>query len=450
MPRGNSDHAALENVLEWIDGCIVSSTDQLQFGEFSLDPSIPTLMSGSSLVELPPKALDVLVVLLRNAGRVVLNRDLLDLLWPDTAVEEGNIAVYVSYLRRALGDGRRNRPTYIETVPRRGYRFVATVQQVTKPDPTGNSYPTDLGLSAMHYLDAFTMEGCRTAAALLRRHIQVAPDRSWARAMLALSLLMQRLLNSASDELLAQEVWNVLNEAESIDPSCSSVHGARALWGSGVEWRWDQAEEQAQQAVELSSDKHSREVALTTLGCYLIRRGDIQSGFLHLPQPKIERCLCPLIWITHGDARFLARDFVGSLAALEEALHFHPHHWLLHLSRARALAALNDLDQALRSLRRARLLYEGSNSALDAEIVRVKALMGKPESAISLLRRRELSPIVAARVLCALGDKDGALARIREACTKRDWYVSDLKQDCRFDGLRSDSRFKALLASVGI
>jgi hypothetical protein len=97
------------------------------------------------------------------------------------------------------------------------------------------------------------------------------------------------------------------------------------------------------------------------------------------------------------------------------------------------------------------LLYEGPNTALDAEIARVKALMGKPEAAISLLKqRRELSPVAAARVHSALGDNDGALARIEEACTGRDWYISDLKQDCRLDGLRSDLRFRSLLATVGI
>jgi hypothetical protein len=158
--------------------------------------------------------------------------------------------------------------------------------------------------------------------------------------MLALSLLMERLLNSTNHHLFAQEVSNLLNEGETVDPSCSYSHGARALWGSGIQWEWEEAEEQARQAVELSSDPHSREVARATLGCYLIRRGKIQSGYSELPQPKIERCLCPLVWITHGDARFLARDFTGSLKVLEEALDFHPYHWLLHVSRARALAAL--------------------------------------------------------------------------------------------------------------
>jgi DNA-binding winged helix-turn-helix (wHTH) protein len=79
-----------------------------------------TLARGSTLIDLAPKALAILSVLVANAGKVVLKDDLLNLLWPNAVVEEGNLTVHISSLRKALakfGDG----TCQIQTVPKRGY-----------------------------------------------------------------------------------------------------------------------------------------------------------------------------------------------------------------------------------------------------------------------------------------------------------------------------------------
>ena len=74
---------------------------------------------------LPPKALDLLVALVEQEGDVVTKDELMKRVWPDTFVEEANLSVNVSALRKALGDQAGGGP-YIETVPRRGYRFAAS------------------------------------------------------------------------------------------------------------------------------------------------------------------------------------------------------------------------------------------------------------------------------------------------------------------------------------
>jgi TolB-like protein/Tfp pilus assembly protein PilF len=89
-------------------------------------------MRDGSLVPLTPKVLDTLLVLLENNGSVVDREDLIKSLWPDTVVEEGNLAQNISILRKALGETSEDR-RYIETVPKRGYRFVAEVRE-WKPD----------------------------------------------------------------------------------------------------------------------------------------------------------------------------------------------------------------------------------------------------------------------------------------------------------------------------
>src|SRR5262245_35212176 len=83
-------------------------------------------------IAVPPKALDVLEILLEHRGRTVEKDDLMGRVWPDTAVEESNLTQSIFMLRRALGDDPSN-SRYISTVARRGYRFVdiATETPVT-------------------------------------------------------------------------------------------------------------------------------------------------------------------------------------------------------------------------------------------------------------------------------------------------------------------------------
>lgn len=95
---------------------------EVTFGEFRLDLERRVLWRGSTLVGLAPKAADLLTALVRRSGQLVTKQELLQEVWPDTFVEEANLSVLVSQLRRELGGGRTD---YIETVPRRGYRFVA-------------------------------------------------------------------------------------------------------------------------------------------------------------------------------------------------------------------------------------------------------------------------------------------------------------------------------------
>src|SRR5262249_21540647 len=80
-------------------------------------------------VQLPPEGFDLLVLLVENRGRLLDKGFLLESLWPGTFVEDANLSVNVSLLRKVLGEGAGE--TYIETVPKRGYRFVANVTQLT-------------------------------------------------------------------------------------------------------------------------------------------------------------------------------------------------------------------------------------------------------------------------------------------------------------------------------
>lgn len=97
-----------------------------EFGPFRLNPSEGVLIREGRAIPLTPKAYEILVCLLHHAGHVLAKDALMQEVWPDTFVEEGNLKVNISALRRALGDTTEE-SAFIETIPRRGYRFVAPV-----------------------------------------------------------------------------------------------------------------------------------------------------------------------------------------------------------------------------------------------------------------------------------------------------------------------------------
>jgi DNA-binding winged helix-turn-helix (wHTH) protein/Tol biopolymer transport system component len=102
-----------------------------EFGPFRLDPTERKLWRGNEVVALTPRAFDTLYVLVRNSGRLLEKDDLIRTLWPDTFVEEGSLTNHIFLLRKALGEN----PAFIETVPRRGYRFVGAVRQLPHAAP---------------------------------------------------------------------------------------------------------------------------------------------------------------------------------------------------------------------------------------------------------------------------------------------------------------------------
>ncbi len=98
-----------------------------EFGPFRLDAGLSRLDRAGEPITIPPKTFDLLLLLARNTHRVLTKTELMETLWPNTFVEEGNLTQHIYTLRKALGDRPGGKP-YIETVPRRGYRLAAEVR----------------------------------------------------------------------------------------------------------------------------------------------------------------------------------------------------------------------------------------------------------------------------------------------------------------------------------
>ena len=109
-----------------------------EFGPFRYDPAQRLLFRGGEVVALAPKAIDTLHVLIERRGQIVEKAELMRLVWPDCTVEEVGLARNISLLRKALGE---DAETYIETVPRRGYRFTAGKDEATGQLPAVKRRP---------------------------------------------------------------------------------------------------------------------------------------------------------------------------------------------------------------------------------------------------------------------------------------------------------------------
>ena len=111
-----------------------------EFGALRLDPVERVLARNGERIALAPKAFDTLLLLVQHGGHVLSKEELIKTLWPDSFVEENNLAQYISLLRRALEDGAEG-GEYIETVPKVGYRFVAAVRELIPGNGNGSAIP---------------------------------------------------------------------------------------------------------------------------------------------------------------------------------------------------------------------------------------------------------------------------------------------------------------------
>lgn len=106
----------------------IQLTEAYEFGDFRLDLVVRQLFHKGKPVQLSSRTFDILKILAQNRGQVVMKEELIRRVWPDRFIEENNLTVRMSALRKALGESVENR--FIETVPTYGYRFVARVSEI--------------------------------------------------------------------------------------------------------------------------------------------------------------------------------------------------------------------------------------------------------------------------------------------------------------------------------
>jgi Tol biopolymer transport system component/DNA-binding winged helix-turn-helix (wHTH) protein len=119
-----------------------------EFGAFRLDSAERVLLRNGERIALAPKAFDTLLVLVRHRGHVLTKDDLMQAMWPNSFVEDNNLAQQISLVRRVLDDGGDGGSGCIETVPKRGYRFLGDVRETDDDQETVASDRVPIGMPA--------------------------------------------------------------------------------------------------------------------------------------------------------------------------------------------------------------------------------------------------------------------------------------------------------------
>jgi DNA-binding winged helix-turn-helix (wHTH) protein/tetratricopeptide (TPR) repeat protein len=476
----------------------------LRFGVFDLNPATGELHRAGVRIRIQPQPLRVLEVLAARSGEIVTREELRHAVWGDaTFVDfDHGLNFCVNQVRRALGDSA-TAPRFVETVPRRGYRFLAPVERIepvaaARAAAAPNaSVATARAVPAAEWTRGFR-PGWRfaivAAAALLAGgrvdrtfdvaapearpaareaylkglyHTQRGPA-EWAEGVRWLEQAVadepsfpaaQTALAGAYVQLAearlrpGREVFPLARSA-----ALAALRGRREsaeahVW-LGVarlagDWDWTGAEREMKEAIALAPD-HAQ--ARRRYAALLSARGDDERALAELAQARRIDPLCTAITGEAALIHYRARRYDEAARLWREGLRVRPdsggHEGLFHLS-----------------------LQEGDLGTAAVEALRVMALVGVPEPEIRKLGRRTPAQVAQAFVRGAvahldrpgsfalpdrlailhatLGERERALDQLEVAVSERSPQLLSALRDPAFDSLRAEPRFRRIVAAVG-
>jgi DNA-binding winged helix-turn-helix (wHTH) protein/Tfp pilus assembly protein PilF len=481
-----------------------------EFGSFQLDPLNRRLTSGSQHVPMTPMAFKTLLLLVENRGTLVTKAELLAQIWPDTAVDETNLAVVISAVRKALrDDGHTQR--YIETVAKAGYRFAAEVTTPAKSEPEtavdtsapeANRIPRALQarqhrsifllVGGLAFVIAFAIYVYRwplhsSAAALASRSASASEAEasylkgrySWSHGSetgLKQSVIyFNQAINAdprnakayagLADAYLSMAAWSVqapevsfraakqaAGNALDLDPSLSDGHSAAGMIAMVHDWNLDQAEREFRTAVKLGPGDP---LAHQRLGMYLASRGFTEEALRELRIASELDPVSPRIGVFVGEVLYYARRYREAMDEYRKVISLDPHYPTAHFDLGAAYYVQQDYPNAIQELEEASRLAKEREPQTLGLYAAARARNGDKSGAktiLAQLEKRSNEEYVSAYGIAlghiGLGEHGEALEWTRQMF--RDHQVNALFAGVEplFDPLRSDARFAALIQDI--
>lgn len=411
--------------------------DRIELPPFHVDARTRVLYRDGEMERIPPRTVEVLLALLEHRGEIVTKEELLRRVWPDTVVEEGNLSVHVSLLRKTLGAA-----APIETVAKRGYRIPAAA----RPGSAASPAREDL-LRGRHFWNKLQRPSLERAYACFARAAEADPRSGEARSGLSDTRIMQGLLGFVSDRAPFEEALGHAHAAVALAPGSADAQASHAFAQLFARWDMASAERAVGEARRLAPE---RVEPLLWTSLMLALRGRFPEALASLRQAHEIDPLSVKAGVGMGFHLYLSQQHQPETAALESVLELEPDfavaHWALGLAQER----LGRLQEAESGYRRA-VALSGGSSTMESNLVRCLALAGRSseaEAGLARLAAGGLGPYRIATVEVALGRTGRAIEALERGVAERDPWMVWIGVDPMLDPLRASSAFAALVGSV--
>lgn len=419
-----------------------------QFGAFRLDAAARTLTADERLVLLTPKAVETLRVLVDRHPRVVTRDELLQTVWNGRWVEEGVISVNVALLRRALSDA--GLTNAIETVPKRGYRFLPAVTRVASAGSRSGRAAVSrrLYLEGRYFWSRRTEAMLAKAAACFEQAAEQDPHCALAYAGLADTHLGIGIL-SPRDAMSRAKV-SALRAIE-LDPAMGEAYASLGRVRMAFEWDWVGAGEAFARAIALSPEYVTGHQWLANWLAAVGRTPEALDRIRHA------QSLDPVslnVSAAVGFVSYMARRFDDAAREYRRVIDMDTTFVLAHRELSMALGQMRRHAEALTSIEAARTLAPADplTAACHAHALALAGDHGRALDEVNHLtpqatHHHRLSQIIAA-VFVALGNRDEGMRWLARAADARSYTLIWLKVDPWFDAVRHDARFVSILQRI--
>jgi DNA-binding winged helix-turn-helix (wHTH) protein len=429
-----------------------------EFGNFKLSPKERLLLRGDEAVAVTPKAFDLLVHLVRNSGHLVSKDDLLKEVWPGTTVEEVNLTVNISALRKALARGAGADPL-IQTVPRHGYRFVAPVtshaaamtHQLTRPK-TENPDAYRAYLQGRHHWNLRSEAGLKLAVERFGRAIDLDPAFAAAHSGLADSYATLGSLSHLAPMYAFELARRHALLALELDPSLAESHASFGFVKLYFERDWVGAETEFKHAVALDPDYPATR---QWHGIYLLAAGRPHEALRELELARKRDPLSVSINTDLGFLHYYTGQYGEAAKQLQFVLEMRADFAPAHLWLGRTHQELGQYDAAIAQFRRVEAAQPEWAVPIAARGF-VEGIAGRTEDARQTLAELDqlnnhkfVTSYGVALIHTALGEIDAAFSWLDRAMDERSNWLVWLRLDPRWKNLRMDPRFTGLIQRLG-
>ena len=430
-----------------------------EFGPFRLDEEEHLLLHDECPVAIKPKVFELLCLLVRNAGHLLSKATLMETLWPNSVVEEHNLTVAVSELRRALGDSKGR--TYTQTVPRLGYRFTAPVRKIksrasslVNKKSSLESVPAPLTADESYLKGRFlfnkkTPPALKKALRYFKEAIRRNPSDALPYVAIAETYIYLFEFNSLPASKAIGSAKKYLSLAYKIDKVAPEIHVLRGLLTSVYGWDWGAAEIHYRRALEFNPNSPS---AHQQYAVFLRHVGRFEEA---LSEMKLARDLDPVslsIGTGVGTVFYFFRQYATAIKELQGVLELDAGFPVTHYVLGLCYEQQGRYNKAITEYELADRLLDGKDSELKASLARTLALSGAIAEARELLggltSAQSCSPYYVAQIQLALRNQKGAMDLLEECYVRRDHTLSLIKTDPRLDAVRGEPRFLSLLKRV--